>query len=86
MRVLELYVVEGDKILYRVGLTIMKYKKPRVKALADFDQVLMYLKDYSEFETIPPDQFFREAFALRITRASIEAYAHEYQQLRRSTN
>jgi len=36
----------------------MKYKKRKVKALADFDQALMYLKDYNEFETISPDEFF----------------------------
>jgi hypothetical protein len=33
--------------MYRVAMTIMKYKKRRVKELADFDQVLMHLKDYS---------------------------------------
>jgi len=86
MRVLECYVVEGDKVLYRVALTIMKYKKRKVKALADFDLVLMYLKDYSEFETISPEEFFQQAFALRLSKSTIESYGKEYLEQRKSSD
>ena len=52
----------------------MKYKKRRIKALDDFGQMLMCLKDYSEFESISPDEFFQEAFKLKVKSSTIEKY------------
>ena len=51
LRILEMYLLEGEKILYRAALQILKIKKKRLKALTEFEQIMNELKNFQDLIT-----------------------------------
>lgn len=63
LRIMDIFLNEKWKILYRVSLAILKLKKKRILAAKSFEGVLNVLKNFSEYEnnTIDEDKFFKMA-------------------------
>lgn len=78
LRIIELYMSEGKKILFRVALAILKYKKHNAKAMNSFESTLAFLKNFDNFGQIPASEFVKEMFSFSISRKEIEAYEAMY--------
>lgn len=81
-RIMEIYFLEGDKVLYRVALQILKEKKKHIKKLGSFEDVIAELKSYEEFGKGLIDKFFSEALAIKFSKKDIEGYEQEYEAKR----
>lgn len=71
LRIIELYMVEGEKILYRVALQILKYKKKIIKKLKDMGEIINELKSVQEFNQITINKFFEEMFEINLSRKEL---------------
>ena len=80
-RILESYLLEGEKVIYRVALMVLKTKKKRLKTLDNLEDFIEELKSYQEFNEANLDRFMSEAFSLKISREEIKSYEEEYLQL-----
>lgn len=49
----------GEKILYRVALQILKWKKRLLKSMKNVEDIIEELKNYDEFNDGNVDTFFR---------------------------
>jgi hypothetical protein len=58
----------GEKILYRVALQILKWKKKRLKKRNKVEDLVEELKNYDEFNEGNVDRFFREMFEIQLSR------------------
>ncbi len=45
MRIFDVYLYEGEKILFRAGLAILKIKEKELSNLNDFEEIMMNLKE-----------------------------------------
>ena len=46
-----MYLLEGEKILYRVALQILKIKKKKLKTLHQFEDIIDELKNFEDLIT-----------------------------------
>jgi len=56
-RIFDIFLIEGEKTLYRCALAILHYKQEGFIERNDFELGLFYLKDNSNFGIIEHDQF-----------------------------
>lgn len=58
----------GEKILYRVALQILKWKKRELKRRSKVEDLVEELKNYDEFNEGNVDRFFREMYEIHLSR------------------
>ena len=46
-----MYLMEGEKILYRVALQILRIKKTKLKQLTEFEDIMVELKNFEDLTT-----------------------------------
>lgn len=77
-RIMEVYMMEGEKILYRVALQILKEKKRVIKMLDAPEDVIAEIKNCEEFNKARIDKFFHDMFLINLSRKEIKTYEAEF--------
>lgn len=72
VRLFDCFLFESFKIIYRIGLTIIKIKEKKLLQCRSMDEVLMHLKNFEEPEFHDDDAFINIAFGLSLQRKEIE--------------
>lgn len=71
LRILDIFLYEGYKILYRIGLCILKIKEEKILKSKQIDQVMLLLKNYQEKEFEDEDVFIALAHKFMFTYSEI---------------
>lgn len=68
-------MLEGEKILYRVALQILKLKKKKLKKLTEFENIMEELKNFEDLVTTEEeiDKFIFDMFEINFSRKDIES-------------
>lgn len=61
-----------------MALTILRWKKRRLKRKDKVEDLVEELKNYDEFNEGNVDQFFREMFEIQLSRDEIRKYREEF--------
>jgi len=69
VRVFDVYLLEGQKILYRIALAVLKINEEKILSKKGFDEVLVIMKYL--FNNITADDLFLKAFKFSISRDHI---------------
>ncbi|CAD8100981.1 unnamed protein product [Paramecium sonneborni] len=56
-RIFEIFLIEGEKTLFRCALTIIHYKEQKLIQLNDFEEGLQFLKSYLDLQLLDTNQF-----------------------------
>jgi hypothetical protein len=72
VRILDVFLLEGNKIFYRVALAVLKLNEDKIIARKSFDYIMANMKLI--FENITADRLFKKAFAFSISRSHINVY------------
>ncbi len=72
VRLFDSFLFEKFKIIYRIGLAIIKIKEKKLLQCKSMDTVLMALKNLNEPEFQDDDAFINIAFGISLTRKDIE--------------
>jgi len=80
VRLFDCFLFEKFKILYRIGLAIIKIKEKKLAACKSMDTVLMTLKKFDEPEFQDDDKFIDIAFGISLTRKDIEKIEAKYRE------
>ena len=71
LRILDIFLYEGYKIIYRIGLCILKIKEEQILKFKGMDQVMLLLKDFKEKEFEDEDIFITLAQKFMFTYSEI---------------
>ena len=74
VRLFDCFLFEQFKILYRVGLAIIKIKQKKLLKCTSMEQILAHLKNFEEPEFHNDDQFLKVAFGISLSRKEIQVY------------
>lgn len=74
LRILDIFLYEGFKIIYRVGLGILKIKEEKILKMKQMDQIMINLKNFEEKEFEDEDIFIQTAQKFMFTYAEIRVF------------
>jgi len=72
LRILDIFLLEGYKIIYRIGLAILKLKEKAFLAKPEMDEILMELKDFSKKEWEDEDLVIKTALSFKFSRKELK--------------
>ena len=72
VRLFDCFLFESFKIIYRIGLTVIKIKEKRILQCKSMDDILVQFKNFEEPEFHDDDAFINIAFSLKLQRKKIE--------------
>lgn len=79
VRVFDIFLLEKWKIIFRVGLTIIKYQEQAILKAESFDDVMVALKQCDVFNKVDEDEFFNKAMkSFVFSKKKITKYEEEY--------
>lgn len=81
-RVFEIFLVEGEKALFRCALAIFQHKRAPLKRIRNFDEQFRLLKDL-DLNSLNPDAFVRSMHSFTFSRKWIEELDKRYSQQQR---
>ena len=74
-RVLEIFMFEGYKVIYRVALSILKSMETELLS-ADFEQILQLMRNCNK--TIKPVEIMLDAYRWNFRTADLAYHEHAY--------
>ena len=85
VRIFDCFLLEGEKIIYRVALALFKLKEKSIIKKKNFEDVMEILKSINN-ETKNPDLLLQTAFGFSLSRTDIKALENEYSILIKNKN
>ena len=85
VRIFDCFLLEGEKIIYRVALALFKLKEKNIIKKKNFEDVMEILKSINN-ETKNPDLLLQTAFGFSLSRTDIKALENEYSNLIKNKN
>lgn len=91
MRVMDMFLYEGDKALYRVALAVLMMYEPYLLAAqltdsGDLLHMLTQIASAHEWQVAHLDEIMECACRIKITRAGVQALRDEYAKFRNESN
>ena len=71
LRILDIFLLEGFKIIYRIGLAIFKLKEDEILKATCSDDILMFIKDFSSDCFQDEDLVIKTALKFKCSRKAI---------------
>ena len=71
LRILDIFLYEGYKIIYRVALSILKIKEKELIAAKDFDNIVVCLKNFKHEKFRDEDLIIKTSLSFRFSRKKI---------------
>ena len=72
MRIIDVFLNEGFKILYRVALGIIKFKENELLKCKRIDQIMLCLRDFKDSMWRNEDKFMSTIFSIKLSRNDIK--------------
>ena len=85
VRIFDCYLLEGEKIIYRVALALLKLKENQILKSKSFESVMEVIKSIN-CENKTPDQLLQTAFKFSLSRQDIKKLEIEYLNLVKTKN
>jgi len=79
VRVFDVFLSEGIKIIYRFGLALFKIHEQRILGAKQLEEVMAVFKTFYENQNI--DDLFSKAFGFSISRSDLAEYEKKYDQI-----
>ena len=80
LRIFDIFIIEGQKkIIYRIGLALIKLNEEKILNAKEFDGLMDIMKKLGDKITV--DKLFEEAFSFKITKKNLEEYEKQYDML-----
>ena len=74
MRIIDVFLNEGYKILYRVALGIMKFKEKELLKCERIDQIMLCLRDFKKPIWSDVDKFMSVILSIKLSRKDIKVF------------
>jgi len=71
VRLIDTFLCEKMKILYRVALTILKYKEKELLEANSLDKIMLGLKNFKDPKWFDDDKFIKTAFEIKLKTIEI---------------
>jgi len=71
LRIMDAFLLENFKIIYRIVLTIIKYKAPAVLKCERIDELLTIMRDFTQDFWSKEDEFMDTAFSIKLSKKEI---------------
>ena len=85
VRIFDCFLLEGEKIIYRVALALFKLKENQIIKSKSFESVMEIIKSInSEIKT--PEQLLETAFKFSLSREDIKKFENQYLNLVKTKN
>lgn len=72
LRIMDIFLLEGFKIIYRIGLAIFKLKEKKLMAASDSDEIIMELKEFQNQRFEDEDLVIKTALKFKCSRKGIK--------------
>jgi len=79
-RIWDAYLSEGYKVVFRIGLAVMKAKQKEISKLDDYESLMKAIQ-----RTKIPKDVMKEAFAISLSRKDLKKASLEYRKLKQQT-
>lgn len=80
LRIFDIFLIEGQKkIIYRIGLALIKLNEDKILNAKEFDELMEIMKKLGEKITV--EKLFEEAFSFKITSKNLEEYEKQHDYL-----
>jgi hypothetical protein len=83
VRIYDVFLLEGEKVLYRLALAILKLSEEKLLLYREFENVLEVFKNI--FDNIQADDLFNKAFKFSISKLHLREYDMEYDLVKGDT-
>ena len=70
-RLFDTFLFEKMKILYRVGLAIIKYKEKELLECKDLGKIMLELREFNDKRWADDDKFLKTAFEIKLSSKEI---------------
>ncbi len=78
VRLFDCFLFENFKVIFRIGLTIIKIKEKKLLKCRAMDDMLIHLKNFDEPEFHDDDVFINMAFGISLQRKDIEVISPSF--------
>lgn len=78
VRILDLFFLEGQKIIYKLGLSILKINEERIINCKHLDEIMNIFKSYDYLDV---DEFFHQAFKFQFGKNTLKELDKLYENL-----
>ena len=85
LRILDIFLLEGYKILYRIALAILKLKEKAFFLKPEMDEILMELKDFSTKEWEDEDLVIKTALSFKFSRKELKKIEEKIRKNKKNT-
>lgn len=72
LRIMDIFLLEGYKIIYRVALAILKLKKKKLLKAKDLEAAMLELKDFSQEEWKNEDLIIKTAVSFKFSKKGVK--------------
>lgn len=86
VRIYDVFILEGYKIIYRFSLAFLKLREQRLSECSGMDTAFKIIKKTMENVNIDIDELFKIAFGFSISKKEIESYEKEYDKNKDNKN
>jgi hypothetical protein len=84
VRIFDIFLLEGDKILYRMALAIFKYNEERLLKAKSFDAIMGMMR--SLYENIKVDEIMSYAYKFSIAKSHLIEFDKMYDKVKNDLN
>ena len=84
VRIIDVFLNEGFKILFRVGLALVKMKSRELLGTNEMIEALIALKNFEFLEEIDEDEFFKVAFSFKFSRKHLAKLERQYDSIQQT--
>jgi len=74
VRIFDVFLLEGEKIFYRIGLAVLKINQDKIAAEKTFEDILGKLRFL--FDNLIVDEIFSKAFKFSISKEHLRVYSY----------
>lgn len=84
VRIFDVFLLEGEKILYRIALAVLKINEDKITSVKSFEDILGKLRFL--FDNLNVDDLFAKAFKFSISKEHLREYEAEYETVKFNTD
>ena len=78
IRIWDIFLVHGFNVLYRVGITILKFmQKDLLKE--EFEGIMKILRNLNKYLTVSPDEFINASLEFQLSEKRVQKISKEYE-------
>lgn len=83
VRIIDIFLLEGQKVIYKLGLAILKINEERILNAKQLDEIMPIFKS---FDNLNVEELFSKAFSFNFGKNSLKEFEKNYENVKNSNN